>query len=163
MPSNLPKSQPNFRAEICQKFGWLFGRFEDTKTSFWDWLTFTLNVYAIQVISSVFKDLAQPKGLKNIFVLIWLGSYDDTDIQCTDRSVSGGCSGWAIIHPVFGRVEGATGKWGIAALLLAHPVLGSQLSPWLICFALVKSEKHGTYLSDELAWPWHITASESHL
>ena len=24
------------RAEICQKFGWLFGRFEDTKISVWD-------------------------------------------------------------------------------------------------------------------------------
>ena len=24
------------RAEICQKFGWLFGRFDDTKISFWD-------------------------------------------------------------------------------------------------------------------------------
>ena len=24
------------RAEICHKFGWLFGRFEDTKISFWD-------------------------------------------------------------------------------------------------------------------------------
>ena len=24
------------KAEICQKFGWLFGRFEDTKISFWD-------------------------------------------------------------------------------------------------------------------------------
>ena len=23
------------RAEICQKFGWLFGRFKDTKISFW--------------------------------------------------------------------------------------------------------------------------------
>ena len=23
-------------AEICQKFGWLLGRFEDTKNSFWD-------------------------------------------------------------------------------------------------------------------------------
>ena len=22
--------------EICQNFGWLFGRFEDTKISFWD-------------------------------------------------------------------------------------------------------------------------------
>ena len=27
-------------------------------------------VYVIQVVSSVFKDLAQPNGLKNIFVLI---------------------------------------------------------------------------------------------
>ena len=32
------------RAEICQKFGYLFGRFEDTKISFWDELTFNLNV-----------------------------------------------------------------------------------------------------------------------
>ena len=29
------------RAEICQKFGWLFGRFEDTKISFWEYLTFS--------------------------------------------------------------------------------------------------------------------------
>ena len=28
------------RAEICQKFVWLLGRFKDTKISFWDWLTF---------------------------------------------------------------------------------------------------------------------------
>ena len=31
----------DFRAEICQKFGWLFWRFEDTKNSFWDQLTFS--------------------------------------------------------------------------------------------------------------------------
>ena len=24
------------RAEICQNFGWLFGRFEDAKILFWD-------------------------------------------------------------------------------------------------------------------------------
>ena len=29
------------KAEICQKFGWLFGRFVHTKNSFWDWLTFS--------------------------------------------------------------------------------------------------------------------------
>ena len=29
------------RAEICQKVGWLFGRFEDTKISFWEKLTFS--------------------------------------------------------------------------------------------------------------------------
>ena len=28
------------KTEICQKFGWLFGWFEDTKNSFWDLLTF---------------------------------------------------------------------------------------------------------------------------
>jgi hypothetical protein len=32
----------------------------------------------------------------------------------------------------------------------------------LMYLALVKSKKYGSYLSDELAWPWHITASEGH-
>ena len=31
------------------------------------------------------------------------------------RGVSGGWAGWAIAHPVFGKIEGA-----------AHPVLGSH-------------------------------------
>ena len=28
------KEKNEVRAEICQKFGWVFGRFEDTKNSF---------------------------------------------------------------------------------------------------------------------------------
>ena len=33
----LDRFQPyEGKAEICQKFGWLFGRFEDAKNSFWD-------------------------------------------------------------------------------------------------------------------------------
>ena len=40
--------------------------------------------------------------------------------------VTGGWAGWAIAHPVFGRIEGA-------ALLLAHPALGSQLRPCNYC------------------------------
>ena len=50
--SNLPKSQPildiflpyEARAEILVEIGWLFGRFEDTKISFWDYLTFSILV-----------------------------------------------------------------------------------------------------------------------
>ena len=42
------------------------------------------------------------------------------------RGVSGG---WAIAHLVFGKIEGAAGQWRRAALLLAHPVLGSHLRP----------------------------------
>ena len=52
------------------------------------------------------------------------------------RGVSGGWAGWAIAHPVFGRIEGAAGRrrGGAAAaarakLLHAHPVLGSHLRP----------------------------------
>ena len=45
------------------------------------------------------------------------------------RGVSGGQAGWAIAHPVFGRLEGATRQRRRAALLLAHPDLGSQLRP----------------------------------
>ena len=40
------------RAEICQKFGWLFGRFEDTKNSFWDQLTF--RQLRFQFVSSIY-------------------------------------------------------------------------------------------------------------
>ena len=43
----------------------------------------------------------------------------------TCRGVSGGWAGWAIAHPVFGRIEGAAGQRWRAALLLAPPVLGS--------------------------------------
>ena len=38
------------------------------------------------------------------------------------RGVSGEWAGWAIAHPVFDRIEGA-------ALILGHPVLGSQIRP----------------------------------
>ena len=38
-------------------------------------------------------------------------------------------AGWAIAHPVFGRIEGAAGRQRHATLLLAHPVLGSHLRP----------------------------------
>ena len=40
-----------------------------------------------------------------------------------------GWAGWAIAHPVLGKIEGATRQWWRAALLLAHPVLGSHLRP----------------------------------
>ena len=43
--------------------------------------------------------------------------------------VTGVWAGWAIAYPVFGRIEGASRQWQCAALLLAHPVLGSQLCP----------------------------------
>ena len=42
------------------------------------------------------------------------------------RGVSGRWAGWAIAHPDFGRIEVAAGQRPRAALLLAHPVLGSQ-------------------------------------
>ena len=35
----------------------------------------------------------------------------------------------AIVHPVFGKKEGTAGQRWRATLLLAHPVLGSQLRP----------------------------------
>ena len=44
------------------------------------------------------------------------------------RGVSGGGAGGAIAHPVFGRIEGAARQRYRAALLLAHPVLNSNLS-----------------------------------
>ena len=47
----------------------------------------------------------------------------------TDRGVTGEWAEWAIADPVFGRIEGAAGQWRRAALLLAHPALGSQLRP----------------------------------
>ena len=43
--------------------------------------------------------------------------------KCLGRGVSGRWAGWAIAHPVFGRIEGA------ATLLLARTVLGSHLRP----------------------------------
>ena len=46
------------------------------------------------------------------------------------RGVSGRWAGWAIAHPVFGRIEGAAGRrQRCATLLLAHPVLASLLRP----------------------------------
>ena len=44
------KSPKLNRTEICLKFGWLFGRFEDTKNSFWDYLTFS-----VQSITKFYK------------------------------------------------------------------------------------------------------------
>ena len=49
-----------------------------------------------------------------------------------DRGVIGGWAGWEIAHPVFGRIEGAAGQQRHATLLIAHPVFGSQLRPWMI-------------------------------
>ena len=45
------------------------------------------------------------------------------------RGVTGGWAGWPIAHPVLGRIEGAAGQRRCAALLIAHPVFGSQLRP----------------------------------
>mgnify|MGYP001278063775 CR=1 FL=1 len=45
------------------------------------------------------------------------------------RGEGDGWAEWAIAHPGFGRIEGVTRKRRITALLLAHPVLGSQLRP----------------------------------
>ena len=42
------------------------------------------------------------------------------------RGVGGRLAMWAIANPVFGRIEGAARQWWRAALVLAHPVLGSQ-------------------------------------
>ena len=42
------------RAEICQKFGYLFGRFEDTKISFWDELTFSFSAAKTTMVSNIF-------------------------------------------------------------------------------------------------------------
>jgi hypothetical protein len=48
------------------------------------------------------------------------------------RGITGGWTGWAIAHPGFSRIERAAGQWRRAALLLAHPVLGSYLRPSVI-------------------------------
>ena len=45
------------------------------------------------------------------------------------RGVIGRWAGWAIVHPVFGRIEGDNRQQWRAALLLALPILGSQLRP----------------------------------
>ena len=45
------------------------------------------------------------------------------------RGVNGGWAEWAIAQPGFGRIEGAAGQRRCAALLLAHPALGSYLRP----------------------------------
>ena len=43
-----------------------------------------------------------------------------TEIRITfiihDRGVTGGRAGWAIAHPVFGRIEGAASQWRHTAL-----------------------------------------------
>ena len=41
------------------------------------------------------------------------------------RGVSGGWAGWAIVHPVFGRIVMRRQQWRQAALLHAHPDLGT--------------------------------------
>ena len=41
-----------------------------------------------------------------------------------------GWVGWAIAHPAFGRIEGTARYWRLTTLLLAHPILDSQLRPW---------------------------------
>ena len=48
-------------------------------------------------------------------------------IELLYRGVSIGWAGWAIAHPVFDRIEGAAKQQWRVALLLAHPVLGSNL------------------------------------
>ena len=45
------------------------------------------------------------------------------------RGETGGWVVWAIAHPYFGRIEGTTGQWGRAVLLLAYPDFGSYLCP----------------------------------
>ena len=47
----------------------------------------------------------------------------------TIRGVTGGWAWWAIAHLVSARIEGADGQLRRAALLIAHPVFGSQLRP----------------------------------
>ena len=54
------------------------------------------------------------------------------------RGVSGRWAMWAIANPVFGRIEGAPGQWWRAALVLAHPVLGSQFRH---CSALILGQQ----------------------
>ena len=41
------------RAEILTKKGLLFGRFEDTKISFWDKLTFSLQCFEMYVVVQI--------------------------------------------------------------------------------------------------------------
>ena len=45
------------------------------------------------------------------------------------RGITGGWTGWAIAHPVMGRIKGAAMQWLRVALPLAQSTLGSQLSP----------------------------------
>ena len=51
-------------------------------------------------------------------------------LQAKPRGVTGRWTRWAIAHPVFGKIVMRRRKWQQAGLLLAHPVLGSQLRPW---------------------------------
>ena len=51
------------------------------------------------------------------------------------RGVSGVWAGWAIAHPVFGKIEGAAGQWRRTALLLVLPVLGSYLRPCILMYS----------------------------
>ena len=53
-------------------------------------------------------------------------------ISISSRDVGNRWAGWEIAHPVFGTIEGATGQRRHAILLIAHPVFGSQLRPWMI-------------------------------
>ena len=49
------------------------------------------------------------------------------------RSISGGWTGWATAHPVFGILAGAARqRQRCNALLLAHLVLASHLNPCVI-------------------------------
>ena len=59
------------------------------------------------------------------------------------RGVTGGWAGWAIAHPVFGRIEGAARQRYRAALLLAHPVLSSHLRPLIFIRETLGSSEVG--------------------
>ena len=53
--------------------------------------------------------------------------HDEGVSSIASRGVTGGWAGWAIAHPVFGRIEGPAWQRRRTTLLLAHPVSGSQL------------------------------------
>ena len=56
-----------------------------------------------------------------------------------DRGVTVGWAGWAIAHPIFGKIVMRWQERRRTALLLAHPVLGSQLRP---CSMQVQNSNH---------------------
>ena len=68
--------------------------------------------------------------IQHVLNLYFSGDFNEQSLVILCRGVSGGWAGWAIAQSDFGRIEATAGQqqWR-AALLLAHPVLGSYLRP----------------------------------
>ena len=86
--------------------------------------------------------------------------YNKLILARVSRGVIGG---WAIAHPIFGRIEFAAGQQLCAALLLAQPVLGSQLRPCLVQVSTTLYIKENLDIQDMnkiiLIW-WKIHSNE---